>query len=124
MLNEKVICAGFGGQGVMSMGQLLTYAGMIEDKQVSWLPSYGSIALLENINVMLEMYRRDMTDTLAIVQVGIIANMVMLGAYIELTNVVEFESLHKALQKVFGERKAHLIEVNKEALQRGAALVK
>jgi 2-oxoglutarate ferredoxin oxidoreductase subunit gamma len=41
MLNEKVICAGFGGQGVMSMGKLLTYAGMIEEKQVSWLPSYG-----------------------------------------------------------------------------------
>jgi len=41
MLNEKIICAGFGGQGVMSMGQLLTYAGMLEDKQVSWLPSYG-----------------------------------------------------------------------------------
>ncbi len=41
MLNEKVIMAGFGGQGIMSMGQLLTYAGMLEDKQVSWLPSYG-----------------------------------------------------------------------------------
>lgn len=41
MLNEKIICAGFGGQGVMSMGQLLTYAGMIEGKEVSWLPSYG-----------------------------------------------------------------------------------
>ncbi|MCK8059489.1 MULTISPECIES: 2-oxoacid:acceptor oxidoreductase family protein [unclassified Fusibacter] len=41
MLNEKVIMSGFGGQGIMSMGQLLTYAGMIEGKQVSWLPSYG-----------------------------------------------------------------------------------
>lgn len=41
MLNEKIICAGFGGQGVMSMGQLLTYAGMIEGKEVAWLPSYG-----------------------------------------------------------------------------------
>ena len=41
MTNEKVIMAGFGGQGIMSMGQLLTYAGMIEGKQVSWLPSYG-----------------------------------------------------------------------------------
>ncbi len=41
MRNEKVICAGFGGQGVMSMGQLLAYAGMIEEKQVSWIPSYG-----------------------------------------------------------------------------------
>ena len=40
-MENKVICAGFGGQGVMSMGQLLAYAGMIEDKHVSWLPSYG-----------------------------------------------------------------------------------
>lgn len=40
-MENKVICAGFGGQGVMSMGQLLAYAGMIEDKYVSWLPSYG-----------------------------------------------------------------------------------
>ena len=41
MLNEKIICAGFGGQGVMSMGQLLAYAGMLEDRHVSWMPSYG-----------------------------------------------------------------------------------
>lgn len=38
---EQIIISGFGGQGVMSMGQLLTYAGMLEDKYVSWLPSYG-----------------------------------------------------------------------------------
>ncbi|MDR2520070.1 MAG: 2-oxoacid:acceptor oxidoreductase family protein [Eubacteriaceae bacterium] len=38
---EKVIMAGFGGQGVMLIGQLLTYAGMYEGKEVSWLPSYG-----------------------------------------------------------------------------------
>ncbi|MBS3939117.1 MAG: 2-oxoacid:acceptor oxidoreductase family protein [Peptococcaceae bacterium] len=36
-----VIMAGFGGQGVMLMGQLLTYAGMLDGKQVSWMPSYG-----------------------------------------------------------------------------------
>lgn len=41
MSTSRVICAGFGGQGVMSMGQLMTYAGMIENKEVSWLPSYG-----------------------------------------------------------------------------------
>lgn len=37
----EMILAGFGGQGVMSMGQMLTYAGMLEGKQVSWIPSYG-----------------------------------------------------------------------------------
>ena len=41
MTTERIIIAGFGGQGVMSAGKLLTYAGMLEDKQVSWLPSYG-----------------------------------------------------------------------------------
>lgn len=38
---HEIIMAGFGGQGVMLMGQLITYAGMIEGKQVSWIPSYG-----------------------------------------------------------------------------------
>ncbi len=41
MTNERILCAGFGGQGVMSIGQLLAYAGMLEDKHVTWLPSYG-----------------------------------------------------------------------------------
>src|SRR5690625_1759445 len=40
-MEERITMAGFGGQGVMAIGQLLTYAGMIEDKHVSWLPSYG-----------------------------------------------------------------------------------
>lgn len=37
----KIICAGFGGQGVMSMGRLIAYTGMLEGLEVSWLPSYG-----------------------------------------------------------------------------------
>ncbi len=40
-MTEEIIIAGFGGQGVLSMGMLLVYAGMIEGKNVSWLPSYG-----------------------------------------------------------------------------------
>jgi 2-oxoglutarate ferredoxin oxidoreductase subunit gamma len=38
---EEVIFAGFGGQGVLSMGQVLSYAGMIENREVCWMPSYG-----------------------------------------------------------------------------------
>ncbi|MEA4882171.1 MAG: 2-oxoacid:acceptor oxidoreductase family protein [Clostridia bacterium] len=38
---EELIIAGFGGQGVMVMGQLLSYSGMFEGKNVSWIPSYG-----------------------------------------------------------------------------------
>ncbi len=40
-MEERVVMAGFGGQGVMAIGQLLTYGGMVENKFVSWLPSYG-----------------------------------------------------------------------------------
>jgi 2-oxoglutarate ferredoxin oxidoreductase subunit gamma len=38
---EELIISGFGGQGVMVMGQLLSYAGLFEGKNVSWIPSYG-----------------------------------------------------------------------------------
>ncbi len=41
MSTQRVCCAGFGGQGVLSMGKLLAYAGMLEGKEVSWCPSYG-----------------------------------------------------------------------------------
>ncbi|NLW17622.1 MAG: 2-oxoacid:ferredoxin oxidoreductase subunit gamma [Firmicutes bacterium] len=40
-MTHEIILAGFGGQGVMLMGQMLAYAGMTEGKNVSWLPSYG-----------------------------------------------------------------------------------
>jgi 2-oxoglutarate ferredoxin oxidoreductase subunit gamma len=41
MRDERILCAGFGGQGIMSLGQLLAYAGMLEGKYVTWIPSYG-----------------------------------------------------------------------------------
>jgi len=40
-MTHELLIAGFGGQGVLSMGQLLVRAGLIENKEVSWLPSYG-----------------------------------------------------------------------------------
>lgn len=41
MFPNDIIIAGFGGQGILSAGRLLAYAGMLEDKEVSFLPSYG-----------------------------------------------------------------------------------
>jgi 2-oxoglutarate ferredoxin oxidoreductase subunit gamma len=38
---HEVLIAGFGGQGVLTAGQLLAYAGNFEGKQVSWVPAYG-----------------------------------------------------------------------------------
>ncbi|MFH1478923.1 MAG: 2-oxoacid:acceptor oxidoreductase family protein [Candidatus Omnitrophota bacterium] len=41
-MREEFIFAGFGGQGIMLMGKLLAYAGMKENRHVTWLPSYGA----------------------------------------------------------------------------------
>ncbi|EOD01889.1 2-oxoacid:acceptor oxidoreductase family protein [Caldisalinibacter kiritimatiensis] len=178
-MQERIIMAGFGGQGVMSMGQLLTYAGMIENKNVSWLPSYGPEMRggTANCNVMvsdtpvgspivteataaivmnrpsLDKFEKDVVkdgnllinsslidkkaerDDINVyyipaneiaVELGNakVANMVMLGAYLELTKVVKSESVLEALKKVFGESKKHLIPLNEKALQRGAEEVR
>lgn len=40
-MKEEIIIAGFGGQGVLSMGKILAYAGLMHDKEVSWMPAYG-----------------------------------------------------------------------------------
>mgnify|MGYP003290926961 CR=1 FL=1 len=40
-MKEEIIISGFGGQGVLSMGKILAYAGIMEGKEVSWMPSYG-----------------------------------------------------------------------------------
>ena len=40
-MENKIIMAGFGGQGVLSIGKFLAYAGMEENLEVTWMPSYG-----------------------------------------------------------------------------------
>ena len=40
-MTHEMLIAGFGGQGVLSMGMTLAYAGMIEGKEITWMPSYG-----------------------------------------------------------------------------------
>ncbi|MCD8293703.1 MAG: 2-oxoacid:acceptor oxidoreductase family protein, partial [Clostridia bacterium] len=40
-MKREIIIAGFGGQGVLSMGKMVAYSGMVEGKEVSWMPSYG-----------------------------------------------------------------------------------
>jgi 2-oxoglutarate ferredoxin oxidoreductase subunit gamma len=171
---EEIIIAGFGGQGVMSMGQLIAYAGMLEGKGVSWLPSYGpeqrggtancavvvsdepvgsplvtnpSTAIVLNnpsfekfeplirpggilmINSSLvtrvsnrsdiEIIELTATDIAADLGNAKVANMILLGAFIELTKVVSCDSIIESLKKVLSEEKHHLIEVNKQALNKG-----
>ena len=40
-MKKEIIISGFGGQGVLSMGKILAYSGLTEDKEVTWMPAYG-----------------------------------------------------------------------------------
>ncbi|HHY91395.1 MAG TPA: 2-oxoacid:ferredoxin oxidoreductase subunit gamma [Clostridiales bacterium] len=178
-MTERIVCAGFGGQGVMSIGQLLAYAGMIEGKHVTWLPSYGPemrggtanchVILSEepvaspiiheatsvvamNLPSLVKFETMLQKDGLLLVNSSLVhqktsredvkayyipanemakelgnekaANMILLGAFLELTNVVAFDSIVSALRKVFGPTKEHLIPINQEALEKGATAVR
>ncbi len=175
MINAKILCAGFGGQGVMSMGQLLAYAGMLENRHVSWMPSYGpemrggtasccvvvsdlpvgspiiaedadcavvmnlpslrkfekSVVpggyLLVNSSMTREKSGRSDIHTCYIPADDLAmdcdsrrsANMVMLGAYIELCPIVSAQSIITAFTKVFGAKADAILAGNIEALQKG-----
>ena len=178
-MEERIVIAGFGGQGVMAIGQLLTYAGMIEDKNVSWLPSYGpemrggtancgviiskeavgspvivnsTTAIVMNkpsldkfeqsidkdgrlfINSSLidkkaerddiEVYYIPANEIANELENPRVANMVMLGAYLEATKTVKVESILEGFTKVFGEKRVHLLPINKEALEKGAEVIR
>ena len=174
-MTSEIIIAGFGGQGALLMGELIAYAGMIEGKQVSWLPSYGpemrggtanccvivsdepvgspvvteadAVIVLNKpsldkferaikpggqllINSSLIDKKASRNDIKAYyvsanelaTEVGNakVANVVMLGAYIAASGVVQKESIIKAVAHMLGERKAHLIPVNEQAYDAGA----
>ena len=175
---EEMIIAGFGGQGVISMGQLLTYAGMIEDKYVAYIPSYGpemrggtancavtisdkeisspiftepssviimnqpslkkfeptvqpgGLLIVNSSLVSTKVARQDVRvmEINASEQAGKlgsdkVANIVILGAYLELTKVVTIESIVESLKKVLPERRHNLIPLNRKALELGAEIV-
>lgn len=178
-MTEKVIMAGFGGQGIMSIGQMLAYAGMSENKSVTWLPSYGpemrggtanchvivsdnevaspvvneaTAAIIMNKPSLVKFQKQIRKQGFLLVNSSLIdtkadsegvhtyyipanevalelgnkkiANMVMLGAYISLTKVVNMEAAIEALKKVLGQAKNHLVAINVKALIKGADLVR
>lgn len=173
MAGKRIFIAGFGGQGVLLIGQMIAYAAMFEDKEVSWMPSYGpemrggtanctvnvsdapiASPLVTNCDVLVTMNgpsldkfesmlvpggdlfinssiieqkatRDDINvhyvdcQHLAEVEVGNAKtqNMVMLGAIINATGVVEMDTMQKVFEKVFTGKKAKLIPKNMEALK-------
>lgn len=176
MASQEIIFAGFGGQGILSMGKFLAYAGMDANMNVSWLPSYGpemrggtancsvmvsdkpigspivtepsslvvmnrpsldkfeSLIVKGGLVVMdSDLVDRDVErDDIEVIKIPAqteaeklgskkIANMVLLGALVAKTKIVEMDVLIESL-RLHGKEK--FFEINKLALQKGAEYVK
>lgn len=175
---EEIIIAGFGGQGIMLIGRLIAYAGMLEGKKVAWMPSYGpemrggtanctvivsseevaspvvpnpgtiivmnkpsldkfeitvkkdGLIILNDSLIKQEVKRKDVkvirvpaneiADQLGSLK---IANMVMLGAYVQKSRVVKMETVIQALEKALSGRNQTLLELNKQALKKGGEII-
>ena len=178
MLDERMIIAGFGGQGVMMLGKILAHAGMIEERNVSWLPSYGPEMRGGTANCQviisqaqigapivteatcviamnlpsLEKFERfvkpggwlllnsslinDATPraNVRVLQIPVndlanqqgslkVANVVMLGACLALTQVVQEQTVLAVLHDILGKTKRHLLDINVNALHEGMRFV-
>ena len=178
-MTNEIMIAGFGGQGVMAIGKTLAEAGMKENKDVCWLPSYGpemrggtancSVVLTDdaivspivlepteliamnlpsllkfeptvkaggtifvNSSIITEKVSRTDVKVVYVPCLEIaqelgnmkVANMVMLGAYIQAMGNLSFDTIKEMLVHMFTGPKAKLVDLNIEALARGAACVK
>lgn len=176
-MTHELLIAGFGGQGVLSMGMTLAYAGMIEEKEISWMPSYGpemrggtancivivsdakisspivtrfdtvvalnqpsmekfeksvkpgGLLLYDSTNIISPSVRTDIqvvpipaSEEAVKLKNTKTMNMIVLGAFLERTKVVEVASIMEALKKVLPERYHHLLPLNEQALRRGMEL--
>lgn len=175
---EKVTVAGFGGQGVMLVGQMLAYAGNDAGKNSLWYPSYGPETRGGTANCAVTISDKEIyspvfskADTLIIfngpsmdkfiskmkvdgnlfynsslitnvparVDVNIypvpmnelaetlgnqkVANMVMLGAYLEVTKLFDDQVIHEVLGKMLKSKPA-LIDINIKAIAMGRTYIK
>jgi 2-oxoglutarate ferredoxin oxidoreductase subunit gamma len=177
-MTHELLFAGFGGQGVLSMGMTLAYAGMIEGKEISWMPSYGpemrggtancvviisnapisspivtsfdavialnqpsvdkfeksvkpnGILMYDSGNIIIPPSRTDITVVPVPAEYEAqklknikVRNMIMLGSFLSVCQVVSVASVVKALSQVLPERYHHLLQINKQALELGEQLV-
>ena len=178
-MHQEVIISGFGGQGALFAGQLLTYTGMDEGWHVTWIPSYGPemrggtahcIVILSGDDIGSPIIRRpnvcivmnppsmDKYDPLVrpggllvanstlvraksarediqavyvpanelAAELGNVkmANVVLLGAMLGMREILPIESVKRTLDEHIPERRKHIIEPNKRALDRGVQFVR
>ena len=105
----NMVLAGFGGQGVLFAGKLIAYAGLLEDREVSWLPSYGPEMRGGTANCSVCLSDDPIGSPLVLAPDVLFAE----------TRFCEEETLWKAIEKCVPAKKAAMLDMNKRALQLG-----
>lgn len=178
-MTEKVILAGLGGQGMMLLGRLIAQAVMLEGKNVTFFPSYGTevrggtayyhltiskeeifspvieeadtllmmnlpsylkfkdllkenstlflnSSMISNIEVPANTNLIKIPATEIANDIGnvVASNMVMLGAYNAVKNIVSIQTFLSCLKNVLKGKKKHFFDVNKLAIERGEEFIK
>lgn len=174
---KELIAAGFGGQGVMVLGQLVAYGGIEDGRNVTWIPSYGpemrggtancstvvsdnpvGSPVIDSADVVVVLnqpslvkfekaarpggiliYNSDLVtyepprDDIKVLPVPAqtisaelgsekVANIVLLGAVVELSGIISKEAARHVIEEKLGKRKPQFLPMNLAAFDRGMAL--
>ncbi len=175
MSTSQMLIAGFGGQGILFAGKFLAYKGLVEEKEVSWLPSYGpemrggtascsviisdepvgspivstpdvlvamnlpsldkyedtvapggkifvdSTLIERKVNrTDVEVYYIPATKLASDNNMPTLANMIIAGKILSVTDGFSEDSVNAALKKVISAKRADMLETNLKAMQIGA----
>jgi 2-oxoglutarate ferredoxin oxidoreductase subunit gamma len=175
-MREEIICAGFGGQGIMLLGKVMALAALKEKKQVTWLPSYGAamrggtafcmdiisdseiaspyvdncdslfvfnqpswekfknkvrkggLALLNSTLIKDEDAPKDIkvckipfTEIASSLGNVRVANMVALGSFLKQKKIFRRKTIFEVFSEMAPKDKLHLIEINRQAIEKGYA---
>ena len=116
-MKETLIIAGFGGQGVLSMGKILAYSGVMQDFEVTWMPSYGPEMRGGTANVTVILSDRKMGQAK-------LFNTMILGGYLKVRPVVAMENVMVGLKKSLPERAWKMLPANEEAIRHGGEIIR
>ncbi|MBR2453040.1 MAG: 2-oxoacid:acceptor oxidoreductase family protein [Clostridia bacterium] len=175
MSTTNMLIAGFGGQGILFAGKFLAYKGLVEEKEVSWLPSYGpemrggtascsviisdeavgspivsrpDVLVAMNLPSLdkyedtvapggkifvdstlierevkrsdVEVYYIPATKLASDNNMPTLANMIIAGKILSVTDSFSEKSVDAALKKVISAKRADMLETNLKAMQIGA----
>ena len=141
-MKETLIIAGFGGQGVLSMGKILAYSGVMQDFEVTWMPSYGpemrggtakpgGVLIYDTNGITrhpvrkdIEVYAIDATAECAKMGQAKLFNTMILGGYLKVRPVVAMENVMVGLKKSLPERAWKMLPANEEAIRHGGEIIR